>query len=364
MFQGFFRSSFRALFAPLALAVPVALVGLVGCSSKTETAAPQELRLYIWSEYIDPVLVAEFESTYSCKVVIDMYESNEQMVAKLQAGGVSQYDLVVPSDFILPSMIRLGLLQPLAKDSIPNLKNLKPEFLNPPYDTGNTYSAAYQWGTVGLIYSKPKVPDFADSWDAIFKAVPGKTPFLLMDSEREMLGVALAYLGKSMNSTDKADLEAAAKLLIETKKNKSFIGFEGGVGGKNKVAAGAAAMAIVYNGDAVKAILEDSTLGFALPKEGAVRWVDNLAIPAKAPNRDLALKFIDFILDARVGAALSNFNQYSTPNAASMPMIDSASLANPAIYPDSATSARLQFILDLGQDNQLFSETWKIAKTR
>lgn len=359
MFHHTVRDVSRRIAMPLAFAL-----ALVGCKPKAESSAIPELHLYIWSEYIDPAIVADFETKYHCKVVIDMYESNEQMVAKLQAGGTSQYDLVVPSDFILPSMIRLGLLQPLVKDSIPNLANLKPEFASPPYDTGNTYSVAYQWGTVGLIYSKPKLPDYNGSWDAIFKAVPGKTPFLLMDSEREMIGVALAYLGKSMNSTSKDDLEAAAKLLIEAKHNKSFLGFEGGVGGKNKVAAGAAAMAIVYNGDAVKAILADSTLAFSLPKEGAVRWVDNLAIPAKAPQKELALQFMNFILDPKVGATLSNFNQYSTPNAASMPFIDSASLANPAIYPDSATSARLQFILDLADRNQIFSETWKIAKTR
>ena len=328
------------------------------------SAATNELRVYIWSEYIDPQIVADFEKKFSCKVILDLYESNEEMIAKLQAGGSSQYDIVIPSDFVMPSMIKLGLLKPLNKALIPNLKNLGPKFQNPPYDPGNTYSAGWQWGTVGLMYNKTLLPDFKPSWSMVFQSEGKKSPFVLIDSEREMIGIALKFLGYSMNTQDKTQLKAAADLLISAKNGKNFLGFEGGVGGKNKVAGGAASMALVYSGDAIRAMGENAKLGFVNPQEGTVIWVDNMAIPVQAPHADLAMKFINYILDPKVGAQLSNFNQYATPNAAAVPFINKKDVANPAIYPDEATVKKLEFIQDLGKNNRLFSELWKIVKTR
>jgi spermidine/putrescine transport system substrate-binding protein len=351
------------------LAISLSALALLGCQKKASSEAsvpsgnPKELHLYIWSEYIDTQIVKDFEKKYDAKVVIDLYESNEQMIAKLQAGGSSQYDLVVPSGFVLPSMVQLGLLQKLDHAKIPNLSNLKPLFQKEAFDSGNVYSATYQWGTVGLVANKKLYPDFKPSWAAVLKP-SGNHPFILFDSEREMIGSVLKYLGKSVNTLDKADLEAASKLLIAAKGSKSFLGFEANVGGKNKVVAGTAAVSLAYNGDAVKAMAENKDVVFANPVEGGVMWVDNLAIPAKAPNADLAHKFIDFILDPQVGARLSNFNQYATPNAASMPFITPADVANPAIYPDSVTLSKLETVSDMGKDGRIYSELWKIVKSR
>jgi spermidine/putrescine transport system substrate-binding protein len=351
---------------PLLALAPLAL-GLLGCQKKdgqqSASGNPQELHLYIWSEYIDTQIVKDFEKKYDAKVVIDLYESNEQMIAKLQAGGSSQYDVVVPSGFVVPSMIKLGLLQKLDHSQVPNLKNLKPLFQREAFDSGNVYTATYQWGTVGLVYNKKLYPDFKPSWESVLKPA-GKTPFILFDSEREMIGSVLKYLGKSTNTLNKTDLEAVSKLLLETKKNPNFLGFEANVGGKNKVVAGAAAVAFAYNGDAVKAMTESKDVGFVNPSEGGVMWVDNLAVPVKAPNAALAHKFIDFILDAQIGARLSNFNQYATPNEAATPFINKADLANPAIYPDSVTVSKLEVVNDLGKDGQIYSELWKIIKSR
>lgn len=330
----------------------------------TAAVATEELHLYMWSEYIDPQILKDFEAKYHCKIVQDLYESNEEMIGKLQAGGMSQYDLVIPSDFVVPSMIKLGLLKPLDHSAIPNLKNLKQEYTKSAYDYGNKYTIPYQWGTVGLMYNKKLTPDFVPSWSVIFKHTDKHRPYVLIDSEREMIGTALKYLGKSMNTKDKTDLKAAADLLIAAKKDKNFLGFEGGVGGKAKVAGGSAAYALVYNGDAYRAMAEDKNLGFVNPKEGAVVWIDNMAIPAKAPNAALANKFINFILEPNVGAQLSNFNHFATPNAASMKFIDKNDLTNPAVYPNEATMKTLETVLDLGKDNRLYSEVWKMIKTR
>lgn len=345
------------------------LLGLVLALGVTQTspvtAAPaRELNLYIWSEYIDPEIIKAFEKQTGSKVRVSLYESNEEMIAKLQAGGAGQYDVVVPSGFVVPSMVQLGVLQPLDQGKIPNLKNLAPSFKSPAFDPGNTYSAAYQWGTVGLIYRKDKIKGFEPTWALIFdeKRQPG--PFMLIDSPREMMGIALKYLGKSVNSKGPDDVKAAGKLIADTKKSKKSLGFEGGVGGKNQVVAGTAVAAIVYNGDAIKAEEESKSTAFVIPKEGGVLWVDNMAIPARAPNADLAHRFINFVLEPKVGAQLSNFNRYATPNQAAMPFVDAKDKKNPAIYPPAEAMKTLEAVVDLGADNRLYDEVWTAVKAR
>lgn len=325
-------------------------------------AQPREMRLFIWSEYMDPAIIKAFEQRFNLRVRIDLYESNEDMLAKLQAGGVSQYDVIVPGDYIIPTLIQLKLIQPLNKSKIPNLKNLDPKFANPPFDPGNRYSAAYQWGMSGIMYRKDRVPT-PTSWDVILGPQADK-PFVLMDSIREMLGGALRYLGHSINSKDPKQVQAAGRVLLEAKKNPRFLGFEGGVGAKNRLVAGTATYAVVYNGDALKAADENKNVGFVVPKEGAALFLDNLAIPAKAPNPEAAHQFINFILDAKIGAQLSNYNRYATPNKAALPFINPIDRKNPAIYPDAATMQMLEFVLDLGKDTRLYDEVWTAVKSR
>ncbi|NOY14123.1 MAG: spermidine/putrescine ABC transporter substrate-binding protein [Deltaproteobacteria bacterium] len=328
-------------------------------------AEQKELRVFIWSEYLDPAIPAAFEKETGIKVRIDLYESNEDMLAKLQAGGVSQYDIIVPSDYIMPALIQLGMLQKLDHAKIPNLKNLKPLFKETSYDPGNKYSVAYQWGTIGLLYRTDLLKHYNGSWSTLFDPTKNPGNFLLLDSSREMLGITLLYLGYDFNSTDPKELLAAADLLATTKKRDDCLGFKGGVGGKNDVVAGSAAVAIVYNGDGIQAMSNnpDIPLAFAIPKEGSELWYDSMAIPAKAPNPDAAHKWINYILDAKVGAKLSNYNRFATPNAASMPFITPEDLKNPGIYPDEATMKTLFFSKDLGNKMKLVDEAWTRAKS-
>lgn len=326
-------------------------------------AQPKQMRLFIWSEYMDPEIIKAFEKKFGLKVIIQLYESNEDMLAKLQAGGVSQYDLIVPGDYIIPSLVQLKLIQPLDKSKVPNLKNLDSKFANPPFDPGNKYSAAYQWGMSGIMYRKDKVTSPPTSWSAIL-APGGSGPYVMMDSIREMMGGALRYLGHSINSKDPKQVQAAGKLLLEAKKNQRALGFEGGVGAKNRLVGGSANYAVVYNGDAIKAADENTNVAFVVPKEGAALFLDNMAIPAKAPNADAAHKFINFILDAKVGAQLSNFNRYATPNKAALAFINKNDLKNPAIYPSEAVKSKLEFVLDLGKDSKLYDEVWTAVKSR
>ncbi len=338
------------------------ICGLIALLPFVAAGAPKnKLNIYIWSEYIDPEIVKSFEQKFDCKVTIDLYEDNESMLAKLAAGGASAYDIIVPSDYAVPIVAKRGLAQKIDHAKIPNLKNIDPKFLNTPFDPGNQYSAPYQWGTVGIYLRKKPGHVIDESWSLVFepKKQPGK--FILIDSMREAISAALKYRGYSVNETDPARLKEVLELLTEAK-NRS-LGFDGGVGGKNKVLAKVADMAIVYNGDAVRGMGEDPETYYFVPKEGGEIWLDSMMIPAKAPNKAMAEAFINYILDADIGAQLSNFNQYATPNKAALEKINPEDRANTAIYPPAEIMAKLEYLKDLGAASKLYDEIWTRLKS-
>ena len=341
------------------LAVAALLAG--SCSKEQKP----EVTVYMFSEYTYPELPAEFEQQTGIRLRIVPYETTEEMMAKLQqAGGVSQYDVVVMSDHAITVLTKLGLLQPMDLSRVPNAGNIMAQFKNPPFDPEWKYSLAYQWGTNGLMYRKDKIPTLEPTWAVMFEPDRQPGPFLMMDSMRDMLGAALKYQGHSVNSRSPEELKAAGELLLKAKKSPLCLGFEGGVGGKNRVLAGAAAMAVVYNGDCVRAMDENPQVAFCLPKEGSIIWCDAMTIPSQAPHVDYAYKFINFILDPKVGARLSNFNRYATPNAASLPMITPKDRANTAIYPSAEEMKTLEYLEDVGDATPIYDEVWTAVKSR
>lgn len=347
----------------------MAALTLSACSKKepapaatAPAAEPCKLNVFIWSEYLDPEIVKAFEARESCEVTLDLYEDNESMMAKLQGGGASLYDVVVPSSYVVPAMVKLGLLAPLRKERIPNLEHLDAKFVSPAYDPGNVYTAAYLWGTVGIYARKQPGKELDETWGLIFDPAAKPGSFLLLDSSREMMGAALKYRGYSVNSTDPRQLQEIAAVLAVAKQRSR--GFEGGVGGKNKVLARAVNAAVVYNGDAVRGTKEDPETYYFVPREGGVIWVDNMAIPARAPHRDVAERFIDFILEPKIGAQLANFTQYATPNQAARAFVNPDDLENPAIYPPAEMMSKLELVNDLGAQNRLYDELWTLVKSR
>jgi spermidine/putrescine transport system substrate-binding protein len=320
------------------------------------------LNLYIWSEYIAPDVVADFERQFGCKVNIDLYEDAENMLAKVQAGGSSLYDVVVPPDHLVRAMIKLHLLAPLRRENLPNLSNLDPLFLNPAYDRGNQFTVPYQWGTVGIFARESKDKPLPRTWGLLFE--PGLQPgaIVLIDSVRDMLGAALKYQGYSLNSTNASQLKQARDLVLAAKKRS--VGFEGSVGAKNRVLADGARAGIVYSGEGVRGAAEDKATVFFIPIEGSQIWVDNLAVLAKAPHRDLAEKFINYLLEAKVSARISNFTQYATPNKAALDFIRPEDLKNPVLYPPAEVRAKLEFLEDMGGHMRLYDEIWTQIKSR
>ena len=329
------------------------------CSAR---AAEQRLNLFIWSEYLPQEVAQEFEKRFNCKLVIDLYEDAESMLAKVQGGGAGSYDLVVPPDYLVTAMVKQNLLAPLRLTNIPNIKNLDPKFRNPPFDPENKFTVAYQWGTVG-IYARKKAGETLDeSWSLFFDSARQPGPIVLIDSMRDLIGAALKYRGYSLNSTDVAHLREARSFLVLAKERS--VGFAASVAGKNKVLDKSARAAIVYSGEAGRGMAEDPETYYFIPREGSQIWVDNLVILAKAPHRDLAEKFINFVLEPESGAKISNFTQFTTPNSEAKKLINPDLLKNPAIYPSDETIKKLEFLKDLGRESKLYDQLWASVKSR
>lgn len=327
--------------------------GCFACSGMAET---RQLNLFIWSEYIDEGMVRDFERDFNCAVKIDLYEDNQSMLTRLLAGGDSHYDVIVPSDYMIPGLISRGLVAPLRKENIPNIANLDERFLNPPYDPGNRFSLPYQWGTVGILVRETGAEPTEETWGLFFDPEKQPGPFLLIDDMREALTSALAYLGYSINSVDIDELKKAREVLQEARRRS--LGFDGAVAGKNRLLAGECVMVLAYSGDALRATLEQSNTRYIVPREGSQIWVDSMAITAKAPNRDLAEAFVNYVLDAEVGARLSNYTRFATPNQAAKAHIRPEDLQNPSIYPADEVLAKLEFLRDLGRHARLVEEIW------
>lgn len=330
-------------------------------------AADQELKIYIWTDYMDePMMAAKFQEKFGIKVRFEGFESIEEMMAKLQSGGARLYDIVCLGDYNYQTAIKMNLIQPLDHSKIPNLKNVMPQFRTSYFDPGNKYHVPWQWGFTGLIYRKDRInSDQVRSWSILFD--PQKKPgaFYLLDSTQEMLAITLSYLGLDPNSTNPQDLKAAIDLLARTKKRRDCLGFKGGVGARGEVAAGTANAAITYNGDALRVIDEDpEKMSFTVPQEGAHMFLDTLAITREAPNPDAAHKWMNWILEPEVGAWISNYVRFATPNEASLPYINKDDLKNPSIYPPAGVREKLFFLKNPGEKMKLLDQAWTRIKAQ
>ncbi len=341
------------------------------CGGDTDVAAPQaecvagqvdgDLLLYNWNDYMDPDILADFSAEYGVEVVEDFYPSNEDMLARVVAGGTG-YDVVVPSDYMIELMIEDALLLPLTRAAIPNITNVATEFADPPYDPGLAHSVPFLWGTTGLGINVVLLGDVEPSWDLVFDpevagALPGR--ILLLDDARETMGAALHWLGLDPNSQDEDDLRAASEAIAAarpwTAAYNSDLYADLLMSGEVVVAHG-------YSGNFLEAFDEDESFAYVVPKEGATLWTDNLAILATAPHPCTAHTFLDFVLRPEQHARLTNAIYYPSPNALAEPFIDADILADEAVYPDADTLSRLQFLRDTGDAEVLFTDLFTQAR--
>ncbi len=334
--------------------------------------ATPTLYLYNWTDYMSPKIIKKFEAKYHCKVVQNYYNSLGEMSAKLEAGGDSQYDIVVPSNYYIKRMVDAGLLTKLDPKLIPNLKNLMPQFQNPEYNPHNTYSVPYQWGMTGVGYdsSKVKLPENADGWALLFDPkLNEKYPFALMGgSGQDTIGAACAYLGYGFSCKGTADWMKAAKLIVATEKRHNFVGFMDGTPARHALTKGVITAGIMFSGtisyDILKHPRKFGHLHYILPKSGAEIWVDNMCIPKNAPDKALAYEFINFILSPKIGAELSNYNNYASPNAASIPYLKPL-LKTPYFLPNKETLARLKYLPQLsGKELTEYNQIWTEVRSQ
>ncbi len=318
----------------------------------------KQLNLYNWSDYVAESTIPSFEEKTGIKVTQDFYSSNEELLAKLQAGGTG-YDVIVPSDYMVSIMIKSDVLQPLDMDKIPNFENIGENFRGLPYDPDNEYSVPYQWGTTGLLYNRAEIGEI-DSWDAAWDPqFDGK--IAMLNDVRETLGAALYKLGYSVNSTNPDELAEAE---AELKKQKPLLrGYFASTEVRPAVINGDLLIGHVYSGDAFLAVSENPDLDYIIPKPRATRWTDNMSIPKGAPHPDNAHKFINHILDAEVGAKLSNYTYYSTPNEAALPMIDEALKKIPTYSPPPEVFDRLEVIEDTGEATREYERIFTEVKS-
>ena len=339
------------------------------CSTAMLAQARETLYLFNWTEYMDPALITAFEQRYDVDVVQSYYGSLGELYARLQSGGDSQFDLVVPSNYYIPRLISGGLVQPIDRTKLPHLNNLNPSFTHPAYDPELRYSVPYLWGTTGLVYDIRDFPQAPDSWSLLFDPQQNpRQPFALQNDGSVMIAAACAWQHHGSGCNMSEAWAEAAKLLLQTKKRANFTGFVDGTSVLPMLARGVDKVAISYNGDFLNAKQSDPEsfkyLRYVIPKEGSEMWVDSMMIPAHAPHPALAHKFIDFMLEAENGARLANWTWYSSPNQAAMPLLDPALRESPSLPTDDEMK-RLE-LLPVQQSEQLtvFQEIWNEVRSR
>jgi len=320
-----------------------------------------QLNIFQWGDYWPDGTVQNFEEAYGVNVNVSNYASNEEMFNKLNAGGTGQYDLIFPSDYMINVLTEQGMIQPLDLDKIPNHGNLSDQFTEAPYDPGSeTHSAAYQWGTSGIAYNREMIGDAEiSSWEAMWNS-EWSGQMTMLDDMRETIGAALKRLGYSLNTTDEAKIEEAKELLIEQKELLST--YDSSNFTTNLINQQASPVH-AWSGGAFQAYWEtyedgSSPIQYVVPDEGAVIWVDTGAVTAEASNPNAAHAFINYYLNAQVGAEITNWTFYGSPNEAAEQYISEDILNNESIYPDSETMDQLEFIENIGQATQMYSQAW------
>lgn len=330
----------------------LAAMSLIALSVGAAEAA--EVRIYNWSDYIDDEILEDFTKETGIEVVYDVFDSNEVLETKLLAGSTG-YDIVVPSAEFLGRQIQAGVFQKLDKSKLPNLVNMwdKISKQTAKYDPDNAYSINYMWGTTGIGYNVAKVKeilgeDAVTSWDIIFKPeVVAKFKdcgVYLLDAPAEMIPAALNYLGLDPDSRKPDEIAKAEELLLSIRPSiRKFHSSEY----INALANGEICLAVGYSGDVIQAATraeeagQGVEVGYAIPKEGAMLWFDQMAIPTDAKNVDEAHQFLNYIMRPEVIAKATNYVAYANGNKASQPLIDEEILKDPTIYPDEATTEKL-----------------------
>ena len=334
--------------ASLACALALAVLG--GCAEKERT-----LRIYTWSDYVKPELIQRFERENRCRVVIDTYDSNEAMYDNLVAREKGPFDLLFPSSYMVQTLRKQGMLLPLVADWISNRGNVDPVYLEQGFDPQMTYSVPYAVTVTSLGYLAKDVPDFTPSW-AMFDRPDLKGRMTMLDDYRETIGAALKCLGYSLNSTNDQELAEAKAVVLRWKRN--LAGFEN-EDYKEGLVSGTVRLAHGYSGDLMAGQGENGDIRIVVPEEGTALSFDDMVIPADAREVVLAHQFIDFILDPRVAAEMTEFICFLCPNEASYPYLSDEFRTHPILFPPPEVVEKLEMIDDVGASRSKYEKLWQ-----
>lgn len=330
----------------------VSLAVLSGCTSK------EKLHLFSWADNFDEQVLKDFETQNNVKIKYDVFSNNEELLAKMKTGGAN-YDVIQPSDYMVATMIKLGLLEELDKSAIPNLNNVNTQFLNPPYDPGNKYSVIYTWGVTGIAYNTKYVKDPITSWSSLWDP-KYKGKVVLLDDSREVLGMGLKKLGYSNSTKDEGQLTSAMNDLKNLLPNVLAFDTDNI---KQKFISEQAWIGTVWTGDAYLMNQDNKNISFVIPKEGGTIWADNYAIPKGSAHKDLAQKFINYMLDPKVSAANYESIGYSDPNDKALPLHSAEFRDNKMIFPTADELKRTEWLLDVGDTLQQYDKDWTELKS-
>jgi len=371
------RTAILALGCVAALVLNACGGGKSGGGAAADSGSSKVLNLYIWSDYLAPNTLADFEKQTGIKIHVAYYDTNETLETKLLAGS-SGYDIVVPTASYFERLIKAGAFTALDKSRLPNLKNMDTELMQKvkQNDPDNGHGVIYLWGTNGIGYNEKMVkalmPDAPlDSWRMVFDpAVASKLSkcgISVLDSPAEMLRAVYSYMGKDPNSQSADDLVQAEAIMTKIRPYISSINSSGYI---EALANGDICVAVAYNGDVMqsrdraKEANKGIEIKYALPKEGSIVWFDMLAIPKEAPNLESAYAFMNYMMTPQVIADVSNFKRYADANTAAQPLVLPAVNHDAAIYPTPAQREHLTLqSADSAEQTRAITRIWQKFKT-
>ena len=331
------------------------LIAFSACAMGSASASGAELTVFNWFDYIDPAVIDLFEEETGISVKYVNFTTNEEMYTKLEAGA-GTYDVIFPSEYMIERMIAHDMLEELDLSAMPNFANVMDRLKDPSYDPGNRFSVPYMWGTLGYLYNTEMVDEELTSWSALFdEKYAGNV--IMMNSMRDSIGLALKYLGYSMNTRSEAELNEAKDLLIKQKQDKIQCGYLLDET-KDKMVGGEAAIGVVYSGDAQYAIEKNENLVYVVPEEGSNIWVDGMCIPKGSKNVEGAMKFIDFMCREDVAAMNFDYIYYCSPIQAVVDGLDEEEAAQSTINPSEDVVSRCEYFNDVEDCMSLYENVW------
>lgn len=322
-------------------------------------AEKETVNVFNWEDYINKDVIALFEKETGIKVNYMNFTTNEDMMVQIRTS-TGAFDVVFPSDYCIERLIKEDLLEPIDYDSVPNAANTMDRLKNPSYDPGGVYSVPYMWGTVGILYDTTRVKGPIDSWGALFSE-DYKGEVFMLDSIRDTVGLALKYLGYSMNTRDLPALQAATALLIKQKADGVVKAYQVDET-KDKMVAGEGTLAVVWSGDAQYAINLNDKLAYVVPKEGSNVWVDAMIVPKTAKNKENAMKFINFLCRPDIAQMNCEYIEYSSPNVKAVELMGDAYQNNPGLNPSKETIDNCEFFNDINDFLPIYNTLWAQVK--